>query len=102
MKCCDSLHQCSNCPTRPAAVAPIKLQRRSCEALGVCQNRQERCTDCTPQEKAAIESDLATLNDMPADVWDRISFWAVTGIAGFCTVAMVCGTAGWAYTRWLV
>ena len=102
MNCCNhDCNQCRDCPTRPATVAPIRFQRRTCDALGVCQGHPKACASCTPAEQAATESDLAALNDMPADVWDRISFWGVVGIASVSTVAMVCGAAGWAYIQFI-
>lgn len=99
MKCCDSLSQCIDCPTRPAAVAPIKLQRRSCDALGVCQSRTTACAGCTTHEQAATKADLTRLNELPTSRWDRFWFYGTVSIASACTLAMVCGASGWVYVR---
>lgn len=104
MNCCDSYGQCTqgdHCPARPAAVAPIKLQRRSCEALGICQSRTTDCTSCTPEERTATQADIASLNELPTTIWDRITFYGVVGIASACTVVMVCGSLGWAYATFM-
>ena len=104
MNCCNDFGQCTsgtNCPTRPATVAPIKVQRRTCDALGICQGHPNACANCSPQEQADTESDLAALNDMPLDTWERIWLYGIVGIASVCTVVVLCGSASWAYHRFL-
>ena len=104
MNCCNDSGQCTsgtNRPTRPATVAPTKFQRRTCDALGVCQGHPKACASCTPAEQAATESDLAELIDMPLDTWERIWLYGIVSIASVCTVVVLCGSASWAYHRFL-
>lgn len=104
MNCCNDFGQCTqghNCPARPAAVAPIKVQRRSCEALGVCRSRTTACKGCTPHEQAAPQEDLAHLNQIPTTGWDRFWFYGTVSIATACTVAMVFGASGWVYASFI-
>ena len=102
MNCCT--HNCNqgrDCPARAAIVAPIKVQRRTCDALGICQGHPNACAGCSPQEQADTESDLAALNDMPLDTWERIWLYGIVGIASVCTVVVLCGSASWAYHRFI-
>ena len=34
--------------------------------------------------------------------WDRITYWVATGIAAFCTLGVLAGALGFAYSKWIV
>ena len=80
----------------PAAVAPIKRQRRSCSELGICQGLATPCADCTPFETQGC-ADQNKSGNQPAELWDLIWFYGVVALAALCTFAVVCGIAGWIY-----
>lgn len=106
MNCCNDFGQCTqgdHCPARPAAVAPIKLQRRSCDELGICQGHATPCASCSPASPfKPNERERRTPDDtLPTTIWDRITFYGVVGIASACTVVMVCGSLGWAYATFM-
>lgn len=81
MSCCDSHNQCVDCPVRPAAVARIKISH------------------CTRAESDPFAQPPAperrTTADEPTSLRDSLWFYGVVGFASACTVAVVCGTAGW-------
>lgn len=40
-------------------------------------------------------------DELPMGKWDQFFFWGVLAVTGSCTVLVVFGSAGWAYTRWI-
>ena len=91
MNCCDcELYGPCNgrhgCAVRPAAVTRVKVSH--------CTRAEPVIPQPTP-ERRAVEDEL------PMGKWDRFCFWGVLAVTGSCTILVVFGSAGWAYTRWI-
>lgn len=105
MNCCNDFGQCTqgdNCPARCTPVARIKVSRpRTCEELGICQGHDHPCASCTPIIPQPAPERRAMDDELPMGKWDQFFFWGVLAVTGSCTVLVVFGSAGWAYTRWI-
>jgi hypothetical protein len=84
----------------PAAiVAPI----RGCKYRNRFGSGQvpPRCPPGNPCTACATfvnqQSEQEQLTEEPADLWDLIWFYGVIALATLCTIAVVCGVAGWVY-----
>jgi hypothetical protein len=85
--------------TSPAIVAPI----RGCKYRNRFGSGQvpPRCPPGNPCTACAISANphrkQLQLTEEPADLWDLIWFFGVIALATLCTIAVVCGVAGWVY-----
>ena len=89
MNCCNDYGQCTQgtaCPARPAAVTRVKVSH--------CTLADPIILQPTPERRAMDD-------ELPMSKWDRFCFWGVLAVTGSCTVLVVFGSAGWAYTRWI-
>lgn len=74
----------------------IPAGRRTCAKLGVCQGLATPCPGCAPFD-AQTHAEADTPLYEPADLLDLIWFYGVVALAALCTLAVVCGVAGWVY-----
>ena len=77
--------------------------RRSCNTLGVCQNRVPPCNDCEycPVCEGGCTYGPQDTNTMTP--MDRIAYWGAVGFTVALTVCTVFGLAGFAAVKlnWL-
>ena len=73
--------------------------KRSCNALGVCQNRVPPCNDCEYCPVCEGECTYGHEDDESPTPIDRIAYWGAVGITVGLTVCIVFGLAGFAFVK---